>query len=169
MSNTRKVSLSKKAQDRPTKKESRAETVTERPERIPLDGFRDILTVKGQDESYKYRFVKDVEAFVENAEGGIEMRPSQRIMAFQGAGWEFVNSDSVTVGSNHVYKTDNVGSIVRIPAGQNEFLYLMRIHKDWYDEDQANKEKRILDAEAAATQAGAAEGMYGDVSIGYDN
>lgn len=168
MSNTRKVSLTKKAQDRPLQNESRDEAVTEKVRRVPLAGFRDILSVEGQDPNFVYRFVKDVDSLVENKEGSVEMRPGQRIMRFQAAGWTFVDSESVTVGSNHVWKTENVGSIVRIPAGNNEYLYLMRIRKEWYEEDQRAKERDLLDIETQYSGAPEEDGLYGSVSIGHD-
>ena len=98
------------------------------------------------------------------------MSPGQRLMRFQNAGWEFADGSTHVAGANHIYKTDNVGSIVRIPAGQDEFLYLMRIHKDWYDEDQVSKETRILDTENQYKNQGQEghDGMYGSVSIDYD-
>lgn len=169
MSNTRKVSLSgKTAEDRPTKKESRAETLNSRPERVPLTGHRDKLTVRGKDPEYQYRFVKDVCDTVTDNSGSIQLKPGNRILRFQAAGWEFVNSDDVQVGAADVYKTENIGSIVRIPAGLNEFLYLMRIRKDWYQEDQKTKEKELLDVEKELSGKTTESGMYGSVSIDND-
>lgn len=170
MANTRKISLKsgKTAEERPMKKESRAETLNDRPERLPLAQHRDKLTVKGKDPDYQYRFVKDTCDIVTDKEGNTQLRPGNRILRFQQAGWEFVEGSSVDVGQNHVYKTENIGSIVRIPAGTNEFLYLMRIRKEWYEEDQRTKEKNILDAETQLSGPAKDHGMYGSVSIDYD-
>jgi len=107
-----------------------------RPERIPVSGQRDILTVRGKDPAYVYRWVKD------------EHENGQRMLKFKDAGYEFViNGDSVSVGQNHVYKSENVGSLIRVPAGQGEFLYLMKQLKEFYEEDQAVKQSEILDTE----------------------
>lgn len=168
MSNERKVSLTKKNENRPVQGAARDETVTAKVERRPLSGFRDILSVEGKDPNYVYRFVKDVDSMVENKEGGINLKPGQRIMRFQAAGWTFVDSESVTVGSNHIWKTENVGSIVRVPAGNNEYLYLMRISREWYEEDQRAKERSLIDIENQYSGEPQGEGMYGSVSIGHD-
>lgn len=167
MANTRKISLGSKktAEERPTAKESRASTLSDRPERIPLVGHRDKLTVRGKDPAFVYRFVKDVPGIVQDNSGSIQLTPGQRIMRFQQAGWEFVQAEDVEVGANNVYKTENVGSIVRVPAGTNEFLYLMRIKREWYEEDQKAKDKLLIDAERQFSGPTQEEGMYGSISI----
>ena len=137
---------------RPRKSETRAAEA--RPTRVPLDGFRDKLSVKGLDPDYQYRWVKD------QSESG------QRIMQFLAAAYEFVTTEQeVIVGEANVYQSDNVGSIIRVPGGHGDFLYLMRIHKEFYDEDQANKAREI-DATEGQMQAGGTSGAdYGSVQI----
>lgn len=154
--NTRKVSL--KAQG-PKPTESRAETVSERPNRQSIkESYRNILTVEGKDPNYEYRWILD--RYGRNDDDAGTYHPGQRIMRFQNSGWELVYSSEVSVGESHVYKTENVGSIVRIPAGQGEFQYLMKIKKEWYDEDQANKQEEIDEIEESMGRAGK-EGQYG--------
>ncbi len=149
---TDKVKLGAGRAPRNNKKE-----VTEtRPERIPVSGQRDVLTVRGKDPAYAYRWVIDKD------------ERGQRIMKFRDAGYEFVDiSDGVSVGQNHVYTSENVGTLIRIPDGQEgDFLYLMKQRKEFYEEDQAAKQEQILDTERQLTRTESGEGgQYGKVSI----
>lgn len=154
--NTRKVSLKPKTEDR-------AQEVSERPKRQSLkESYRNILTVDNKDPNYEYRWINDTYAKSDDQTGAFY--PGQRIMRFQNAGWEFVTNKDVTVGDSYVYKTGNVGSIIRAPGGQGDMLYLMKIHKDWYDEDQATKQEYIDKVEDAMGNPKQELGQYGNVS-----
>lgn len=161
MANTRKTSLS----SRPVAHEARQEAVSDRPTRTPVSGHRNILTIKGKDPAYEYRFVKDVTYEQVDGEGKVTARPGQRLMRFQEGGWQFVGKDEVEVGENKVYRTENMGAIVRIPSGGDEYLYLMKIHKDWYEEDQEAKAKQMLDPSAKFSGSSREDGMYGSISV----
>ena len=91
-------------------------------------------------------------------------------MRFLEAGWTFTDPSTVKIGQNFVYKTESTGSVVRVPAGQGEFLYLMQIRKEWYDEDQIAKQQNIINIEQDLTKNigrdGNSEGVYGSVKIG---
>lgn len=155
------MEVSKKGPGRPRKDESRAESTGARPaKRIPISGFRDKLTVGGLDtDRFVYRWVLD------NNEGG------QRIMACSAAGYEFVtNEQGLTVGQGNVYKSENVGSIIRTPGGNGDFLYLMRILKEFHDEDSKAKEDKNQAIEngmkRSASKSAGADDLYGSVEIG---
>tara|TARA_R110002051_G_scaffold291216_5_gene355144 strand:+ start:1671 stop:2138 length:468 start_codon:yes stop_codon:yes gene_type:complete len=155
------MEVKKKGPGRPRKDESRAESTGTRPaKRVPISGFRDKLSVGGRDDdNYVYRWALD------SNEGG------QRIMALSAAGYEFVTGkDGITVGQGNVYKSDNVGSIIRTPGGNGDFLYLMRISKEFYEEDCAAKEdinKSIEDGMKRSTgKSAGADDLYGSVEIG---
>ena len=135
----------------PPKNQSRASRPTR--ERVPVSGFRDILTVYGKDPNYVYRWVKD------GSDSG------QRIWRFRQAAYDFVTVDEVEgVGQDMVFHSEDLGSIIRIPEGKESHLYLMKIHKDFYEEDQNAKEKSIAATEAAAN-APLTEGQYGEGTI----
>jgi hypothetical protein len=159
MANTRKVSL------RPKDYETRAETVSERPDRQKLrENFRNILTVDGKSPDYEYRWILDTYGRTDDEQG--KYYPGQRILKFQQLGWDFVKHGEVTVGEAQVYKTENIGSLVRVPAGRGEYQYLMKIKKEWYDEDQKIKQKEVDELEGAIGNPQSADGQYGNVSIG---
>ena len=137
----------KKAPSRPTKDISRAA----RPEhRVPIHGMRDKLTVRGKNPDFEYRWVRDT-----NEDGA-------RIFEFHNAGWDFVQSDSgVQIGQSLVYKTENVGSIIRVPSGDGEYMYLMFIPKELYDADQAEKAYAIDELERQIIEPQEDDGQYG--------
>ena len=154
------MEVKRKGPGRPRKDETRAESTGQRPaKRVPINGFRDKLSVEGCDPNYVYRWVLD------SNEGG------QRIMQCHSASYEFVTSDQgITVGQGSVYKSENVGSLIRTPGGNGDFLFLMRIPKEFHDEDKLAKEKKINDIEngmkRSAGKSAGADDLYGSVEIG---
>lgn len=141
----------------PKLKESHKEdSVTKKnfkPKRVPISGDRDILTVDNMDPDYYYRWVRDT-----NHTGG---RIHRAIMA----GYEFANADDHNVGESSVYKTDESGSIIRLPDGKSgSYLYLMKLPKKYRNEDLAAKKKKIIDVTDEAFRK--EEGQYGKTTIG---
>ena len=136
---------------RPSKGESRAEA---RPERryAPIGDFRDLLSVTGGDEEFAYRWMLDSSA------------SGQRVFDAYHAGWDFVDASKETglnIGEHYVDRSDSHGSIFRRPANKHgDFLYLMRMPKDRYDEVQAVKQARVdkLEQDLLGPQE---EGQYG--------
>ena len=124
------------AADKPKNKGGRprkyvAKTGVTRETRDTIDGVRDKLSVEGKDPNFHYFFALDTD------EHGTELFRLQR------AGYTFVQSDEVVVGQADVYKSHDVGSIVRVPAGRDgRYHYLMKIPMDWYLDDQRALEEK---------------------------
>lgn len=153
------VNTVKRGRGRPRKNDvSRVEGGESRPPRVPVSGNRDILTIQGKDPSFEYRWVLD------GTEDG------QRIQRFKSAWWDLVLSDDGQhkVGQDMVYKSENVGSLIRVPAGSGKFNYLMRIPKEYYEEDQKGKQVLIDEKEQSITQTDSDNGQYGDIKISRD-
>ena len=103
--------------------------MTKRPQRIPVGGARDIITVRDKDPNYVYRWVFDN-----------PKRPG-RIQRFLDGGYEVVQDDN-EIGQKTVDRGSKLGSATtRQDSGG--LLVLMRIKKEWYDEDQAAKQASI--------------------------
>ena len=98
-----------------------------RPNRTPIRGGRDILAVQNQDPNYVYRWVNDT---------------TGRIERFKAAGYEPVTAD-VEVGTKAVDRNSKLGSVITRSVGGTITAVLMRIPKEWYDEDQAAKQAQI--------------------------
>ncbi len=128
--------------------------------RIPVGSARDILTIANQDPNYHYRWVLD------------DPKRPGRMSRFLQGGYEVV-TDDVEVGQKAVDRSNKkLGSAITRPDGGST-LVLMRILKEWYDEDQAAKMDKI-DALEATMSRDAKEGRiigsgetggYGSLSI----
>ncbi|CAB4132246.1 hypothetical protein UFOVP248_1, partial [uncultured Caudovirales phage] len=122
-----------------------------RTQRIPV-GTRQVLTVSGKDPGYEYRIIND---------------SGDRVQEFMDAGYELVSADSVRVGDKRVNSISPEGSKAQLSVGQGQKAFVVRIKKDWYDEDQAKKQERVNQLESA-TKAKALDGTYGKLDISRD-
>lgn len=102
-------------------------------------GPRDILAVANQDPNYVYRWVSDDPS-----------RPG-RVERLKEIGYEVVTGD-VEVGDKAVDRNTKVGSAVTRVGGGGVTLVLMRIPKEWFDEDQAAKQEKVDAQERAMKQ-----------------
>jgi len=121
--------------------------------RIPI-GTRNVLTIpKGdKDPRYSYRIVND---------------EPDRIRMFRDAGWEVVERrGGLQVGDVDVGDSSQLGSLVTKTVGKNKIGYLMRIKKEFYDEDQEAKAEKIRQGESALKQETQKKGRYGKIKIG---
>lgn len=110
----------------------------EKKKRIPLGASRDKGAVSDKDPAYVYRWV--------NAS------PGRVAMALNG-GYEHVKKDGVKVGTNGD-KNNNLGSMVSQYAGRDEQglpydRYLMRIRREFYEEDQRSKQSAVDNVDRA--------------------
>lgn len=123
-----------------------------RPQRTPV-GQRNILTVKGKDPSFVYRIVNDVD---------------DRISQYKEAGYEIVQDSAVAVGDKRVNAAASVGSGKQLSVGQGTKAYVMRIRKEWYEDDQASKLARVAAVEQATREKALIGTDYGDLKISRD-
>ena len=120
-----------------------AKKATKRPKRVPLSK-RNRLSFENKDPNYMYRVINDQDDRISRAIAG---------------GWEHVESDA-KLGDERAAEASKISSHVSKPVGNNTTGYLMRIPKEYYDEDQAEKYKRIDETEKAMT-ANKDEDQYG--------
>ena len=129
--------------------------------RVPVSGMRDIMTVLNKEEGYSYRWVTDID------------EKGSRIYKYKRGGWEMspleTTEGEIIVGEEAVFRTENKEDIIRLHVGAGQFAYLMRIKKEWYDEDQKAKADAIDEVERTITQTGSSTGesfgQYGKVTI----
>ena len=118
----------------------------QRKHRTPVTGFRDPLDVKGKDPNYHYRIVNDVPG---------------RIDRFIERDWEIVTDSDVSIGQKRVAVATAEGSPKKVPVGRGVDGYLMRIPKEYWEEDRAAFENNNKEVEHSI-QKEAIEN-YGDV------
>jgi len=121
-------------------------TTKQRKNRVPVGGSRNILTVANKDPNYEYRWVLDIPG---------------RLDQFKKAGYEVVTDDN-EVGDKTVDRHSKLGSAQTMVRGLST-LVLMRIPREWYEEDQQMKQEEIEALEA--TMKSPTSGDYGKVEI----
>lgn len=114
-----------------------------RPKRVSVAEQRNRLTVENRDPSRHYRWVSDV---------------GNRINVFLNAGYRIeTDSTNLTVGDETVSKSSGVGTPIKEYGGKDSegnkfFQFLMSIPNEYYDEDQENKMKDVMELEDGMTQ-----------------
>lgn len=127
-----------------TTKEAIAKSPSGRVRRTPV-GVRNVLTVGGKDPAYEYRIVNDT---------------GDRVEQFKSAGYEVVSAKDVTVGDRRVNAASAEGTAASVSVGGGTKAVVMRIKKEWYEEDQSRKQESV-DQTEASTKADALKGTYG--------
>lgn len=120
-----------------------------RPQR-QRNGVRNVLNVKGKDPDFEYRIVNDT---------------GDRIKQFEELGYEIVRDNKIKVGDKRVAVPTADGSPVQIAVGGGTTGYLMRIRKDWYQEDQKGKQEHVNKLESSMKSEALSQGMYGKLEV----
>lgn len=123
----------------------------DRPRRTNINGKRNVLTIQDaqKDPKFVYRFVNDTDSRIQN---------------FEEIGYEIVRDSSIKVGDKRVDNPSAEGSPVVVSKGSTR-SFLMRIKKEYYEEDQAAKAKAISETEAGMKAEAQSQGMYGKLEI----
>lgn len=121
-----------------------------RPRRTSINGVRNVLTVSGKDPSYVYRVVNDT---------------GDRVSQMEGIGYEVVKDPNVTVGDRRIANPTKEGSPVKVAVGGGTQAYVMRIPKEFYDEDMKAKLKSVDDMEKGTLREAKQNSDYGKVKV----
>ena len=115
--------------------------------RSPIDGRRNILTVKGLAPGMVGRWVDNT---------------PERMEQLMERGYETVRTP-VQVGDVGIDSGAKLGAVVTKRVGGGREQILMQIPKEWYDADQAEKQKIVDAREAATRQEDKSQNFYGKV------
>jgi hypothetical protein len=116
--------------------------------RSPIDGRRNILTVKGLAPGMVGRWVDNL---------------PERVEQLEERGYEPVRKP-VQIGDMNIDSGAEFGAVITKRVGGGREQILMQIPKEWYDADQAEKQK-IVDARETATRQGdKSQNFYGKVT-----
>ncbi len=144
----------KRGSGRPPKVKSPLDIKVTRETRVPMGGFRDILSVANKDPNYHYTWPLDL------SENGTQ------IARFLQAGYEFVRSEEqAIIGEASVYQTENIGSVYRVPGGGGYYHYLMKIPMEFYEDDKRRHSEVVDRSERALTGKFSEEGFYGSMNM----
>lgn len=122
-----------------------------RVKRTPISG-RNRLSLQNKDPNYEYRIVNDV---------------ADRVDSFKENGWEPVLAKDTKVGDKRVEGTSATGSVAELSVGQGTKAIVMRIKREWYEEDQAAKARQV-DAIEQTMKEDAQRGNYGKFDLTRD-
>lgn len=121
-----------------------------RPRRTPV-GQRNVLNVQGKEDGYVYRVVNDT---------------GDRIQQFLDAGYEFVDANAVRIGDKRVNQSTPEGTKAQVSVGGGQKAFVMRISKEFYEEDQAAKQAEVNRLEESIKkQVSSGNADYGKVMI----
>jgi len=112
--------------------------------RSPIDGRRNVLTVKGLDPGMVGRWV---------------INDPDRVDALMEHGYEPVRK-KVQVGDLSIDQGSNVGAVVTKRVGGGKESILMQIPEEWYKADQKEKQKIVNDREKMIHGQDKAKGNY---------
>lgn len=121
----------------------------ERVRRTSINGIRNKLTVHGKDPAYEYRHVLDVDG---------------RVLDLKERGYEIVENKGIEVGDKRVASASGDGSVVSTPSGDGRKLILMRIKKEYYEEDKKAKEAEV-DRSEEQLRGAASNGLTGSIKL----
>ena len=115
--------------------------------RSPIDGRRNILTVKGLAPGMVGRWVDNT---------------PERMEQLMERGYEPVRQP-VQVGDVSIDSGAKIGAVTTKRVGGGREQILMQIPEEWYDADQAEKQKIVDAREAATRQEDKSQNFYGKV------
>lgn len=127
-------------------------SVSTRPRRQPI-ASPSRLGVRSKDPNYEYRIVNTI----------VDGQQTDRVELLQERGWEIV--PDAKVGSKRVDNPSSVGSVSTISVGKNTHAVVMRIKKEWYDEDQRSKQENVEQIERQMSQDAKKASDYGALDI----
>jgi len=134
-------------------REERELTRDKRPTRTPVSGNRDVLTVYNKEDGFVYRWVLD---------------RGNRVEIFKQGGYEVAPDSGLVVGDARLATTNEHGASVIAKGHEGQPLVLMRIKKEWYQEDQDVKQEEVEATDKAMKEArrNRADGQYGSFYMG---
>ena len=123
---------------------------SERPQRVPINGLRDKIAVRGQEPGWHYCWVNE-----------------DNVDSYLLGGYEFVTHE-VRVGDRKIDNASMIGGKVATKAGNGITAFLMRCPQEIYEEEMALVQERTDDTEQSlrANLNSGADGRYGKVEIG---
>jgi len=127
-------------------KEITTKSPSGRVKRTPI-AQRNVLKMHSKEPDRVYRFVNNVD---------------DRIEAFIEAGYR-IEPTKAKIGDNRVENPSALGTANEVSVGGGQKAYLMSIDKDWYEEDQAAKQREVDAAALKVKQQGKNASDYGHI------
>jgi len=121
-----------------------------RPRRTPLEK-RNRLSVRNKEDGFFYRIVNDAE---------------DRVERLKEQGYEVCTAEQTgMIGDKRVDNASFVGSAAHFSVGQGTKAVVMRIPKDWHDEDNSMKQQEVDRLESTMKSDARKTADYGGINI----
>jgi len=123
---------------------------SDRPHRVPINGLRDKMSVRGQEPGWHYCWVNE-----------------DKVDRYLNGDYEFVTHE-VQVGDRKIDSASMIGGKVAMPVGNGLTGYLMRCTDEVFKEEMTLINERTDDNERSLRENlnSGADGKYGKVEIG---
>lgn len=123
---------------------------SERPTRVPINGLRDKMSVRGQQPGWHYCWVNE-----------------DKVDRYISGGYEFVTHE-VQVGDRKIDNASMIGGKVAMAVGNGITAYLLRCPEDIFKEEMSLVDERTDQTEQSLREGlnSGADGRYGKVEIG---
>lgn len=122
-----------------------------RPKRTPISGRRNVLTLRGaEQDKFHYRIVNDT---------------GDRVKQLQDIGYEIVTDPTVQVGERRVANPTQEGAPIKVSVGGGVQAYVMRIPKEYFNEDQKQKNDYVDELERGIKREAEKAADYGKLEI----
>lgn len=134
-----------KTLNRPTSRDTRAEG---RPERVPINGIKNILGVSGIRPGYHACWVNET-----------------NVPTYMEAGYTFVDND-VSFGSYHVQQANPLGARYARNVGLGITAYLMELPEEYYLADREAEAREVDAIEQSMKREAQSQGLdHGDLTL----
>ena len=124
-----------------------------KPRRVGINKTRNVLTVEGKDPNFEYRIVNDT---------------GDRISQFEERGYEVVSDTNIKVGDRRIANPTKEGSPIQISVGGGQKAFLMRLKKEFYEEDRKAKDALVDEQEKGMLAEAKSIADYGKVTVNRD-
>lgn len=132
----------------PQEEPKKVAPLKERMKRVPIGTRKNLVTAEEDDFNYRYRWVRDKDA---------------RLQSFLDAGYDFVSQGQSGEGG---LVPANMDTRTSAPSkDSSDRLYKMRIPKEFYEEDQSEKQKRIDAIENDLKPSAERDGLSGKLEV----
>ena len=118
--------------------------------RTGINKTRNVLTVEGKDPGFEYRIVNDT---------------GDRITQFEERGYEIVSDSNIRVGDRRIANPTKEGSPIQISVGGGQKAFLMRLKREFYEEDRKAKDALIDEQEKGMLAEAKQIADYGKVTV----
>lgn len=120
-----------------------------RPKRTNMN-VRNRLSIQNKDPNYVYRVVNDRD---------------DRVEILKEIGYEVCTANEIRIGDKRVDLGATIGSSATLALGGGDRGVVMKIPKEYYDDDQAHKLETISRSEQTMNEEAHKNGNYGKIEI----